>query len=210
MKRILTAALMLIAPLAFAQDAMQMKIDAMRSSLGGTIGEERTTSGRMVEFETGAIYWSSRTDARYVATGTLRKYRELGGASGRLGYPVTDTRTYEDGSTQQVFEHGFIVSASSGAITTQIIDGVQFTENALTVLTPDLIGFAFDNNGLFVIRGAEGDVVPAGGLSCNCEKKPLPYSTRMGFCNVVLSEDRKTAMCVPYRCDGSCAFSMDN
>lgn len=86
MRRMLSTLFLALAltPVAYAQDAMQAKIDALRASLGSDIGQARITArgGRVHDFQTGSIYWSPGAGARLVTNLGLPKYRELGAEEG--------------------------------------------------------------------------------------------------------------------------------
>lgn len=189
-----------------AQDDLQKKANALGTTLGASVGGERSVAGgRVREFERGAIFWSRKTGARFVGSGALAKYNELGGASGSLGFPVSDERASGE-SLSQTFEHGFITIAESGEPVATIVPGVTFTEDSLTVISPNLITLA-------PLLGSESDLVlaqqtgPDVTVSCSCAQSPSNTSQRLGLCTVKISKSRKTATCTSFSCNGSCGFS---
>lgn len=193
-----------LAPAALAQDDMQKKVTALGSTLGAAVGQERRVDGggRVREFEKGAIFWSRKTGARFVGSGALEKYKELGAEGGQLGYPVSDERM-ADGNLRQTFEHGFITTTAAGTVEASVLSGVTFTTDSLTVATASPIMLELDNTGFLVFRETTGPDVT---LSCSCTPTPSPDSQRLGFCTVVISRKGKNATCRSSTCSGSCAF----
>jgi SpoIID/LytB domain protein len=63
--------------------------------------------GRSSRFEKARIYWSSKHGAHVVYGAILEKYIELGGASGKLGMPISDEYAITTGRRSD-FEHGYI------------------------------------------------------------------------------------------------------
>jgi uncharacterized protein with LGFP repeats len=63
--------------------------------------------GRSHRFERARIYWSPKYDARTVFGAILRRYLELGGASGKLGLPKSDEYDVTSGRRQD-FQGGYI------------------------------------------------------------------------------------------------------
>jgi hypothetical protein len=188
-----------LAPFAQAQDAMQAKIEALRASLGNETGQERITArgGRVHDFQTGSIYWSAGTGARLVTSLALPKYRELGGEEGALGYPVGDEQ-WGLGGMSQMFEHGFLTTASNGDIEAEIIPEATFTESSLTLSDSSDLEVSLSNGDITI----QNLVLPQSALTCNC----VQQSQRLGICTVRLSSDKKTATCRPSICGGSCQF----
>ena len=200
----LTAALLALTISVYAQDDMQKKADTLGTTLGASVGGERSVAGgRVREFERGAIFWSRKTGARFVGSGALEKYNELGGASGSLGFPVSDERASTD-SLQQTFEHGLITIAGSGEPTVTLLPGVTFTEDSLTIIDRDLITFSLDGTGTAVLLDPQTG--PDLALSCSCTQPPSDTSQRLGLCNLKISKNRTKATCSNYDCKGSCGF----
>lgn len=206
MRRFFLGISMIFASAAFAQDATQLRAEALRAYLGNPTGETQViVSGRVTQYDNGAIYWSQRTGARFVTSEVLVKYRELGAESGALGFPVTDTRMMIEGDVLQTFEHGFITVSRTGEISAQVLDGATLTENSLTLSDQSPIVLSLDGGSL--VLGNTNILAPQSVISCGCEKTPQPYAQRLGFCNAVISKDKKSATCKPVDCNGSCVFS---
>jgi uncharacterized protein with LGFP repeats len=89
------------------------------SPIGGSIGPERAVGdgrGRYVDYQRGAIYWSSSTDAHVVRGSAITLFRSLGGPRGVLKYPTTDLLTAADGAGWiQLFERGAITDSPASA-----------------------------------------------------------------------------------------------
>jgi hypothetical protein len=81
------------------------------SFLGSPTTPERdgARGGRYRRYESGSIYWSSDTGARYLRSAIDRRYRDLGATGGRLRYPRTDPRSVGDG-------HGILARFQQGTI----------------------------------------------------------------------------------------------
>lgn len=187
-----------------AQDDMQKKVDALGTTLGAAVGKERSVAGggRVREFEKGAIFWSRKTGARFVGSGALEKYKELGGERGALGYPVSDERASKDG-VRQTFEHGFITVGGGGAVSVAVLPDVTLAEDSLTVANASPVTLSLDDTGFLVFREQTGPDVT---VSCSCTQPPSDTSQRLGFCTVTISRSGKTARCRSFDCKGSCAF----
>jgi uncharacterized protein with LGFP repeats len=80
------------------------------------VGDRR---GRVQWFDGAAIFWTAATGAHDVREPLLSAYRDRGGPTGALGYPVTDTESTADGGTRCRFERGTLVADASGAVTQQ-------------------------------------------------------------------------------------------
>lgn len=194
---------------AFAQDALQTKVDALKQGLGKQIGTERrdAAGSRAWDFEKGSIYWSGKTGAHVVSGSILTKYKSLGAEGGALGYPAGDERTTAK-SVQQTFEHGFVTTNRTGDTTAQILAGVNIAEGSLVVTTTPTIGnppiLGIDNDGTLFVR-SEGNFEAV--LRCSCIKTDRKFSTR-GSCAAQVNGDM--AVCVPApACEGgSCAFEI--
>jgi hypothetical protein len=201
MRRMLSTFLLVLAlaPLAYAQDAMQARIDALRASLGSDLGQERITArgGRVHDFQTGSLYWSPGTGARLVTNLGLPKYRELGAEQGALGYPVGDEQ-WGLGGMSQMFEHGFLTTTSTGDVEAEIIPEATFTESSLTLSDSSNLELGLANGAITV----QNLVLPQSALTCNC----VQQSQRLGICTVRLSADKKSATCRASICGGSCQF----
>lgn len=70
--------------------------------LGDPVGPEVTLpdGGRSRDFAGATIYWSRETGAHVVEDAILRRYQELGGPTGTLGYPLTDQLIGHDGRSR--------------------------------------------------------------------------------------------------------------
>jgi hypothetical protein len=81
------------------------------SFLGSPTTPERdgARGGRYRRYESGSIYWSADTGARYLRAAIDRRYRDLGATGGRLRYPRTDPLDVGDG-------HGIYVRFERGSI----------------------------------------------------------------------------------------------
>ncbi len=189
---------------AHAQDDMQKKVSSLGTTLGATVGQERRTAngGRVREFEKGAIFWTKNTGARFVGSGVLEKYRELGAESGALGFPVGDERL-TDGGLRQTFEHGFLRITGGGDVAAEILPGVTLTADSLMISGPSPIILGMDNDGFLNVREQTGPDIT---LTCSCEQPPSTSSQRLGFCTVSISRSGKSARCRSADCKGSCSF----
>ncbi len=200
MRRMLCTFLLVLAltPLAYAQDAMQAKIDTLRASLGSDLGRERITArgGRVHDFQTGSIYWSPGTGARLVTNFGLPKYRELGAEAGALGYPVGDEQ-WGLGGMSQMFEHGFLTTTRMGDVEAEIIPDATFTESSLTLSDSSNLELGVTNG----VISVQNLLLPQG-LICSC----VQQSQRLGICTVKISADKKSATCTVSICGGSCQF----
>ncbi|MGH3506849.1 MAG: N-acetylmuramoyl-L-alanine amidase [Nocardioidaceae bacterium] len=73
------------------------------------IERTRDGSGLVAAFDHGFAWWSSRTGAKAVSQGPLlRRYRKLGMASGRLGFPTSTNFQTRNGGRLNL-EHGYLV-----------------------------------------------------------------------------------------------------
>lgn len=201
MRRMLSTFLLVLAltPLAHAQDAMQAKIDALRASLGSDLGQERITArgGRVHHFQTGSVYWSPGTGARLVTNLGLPKYTELGAEEGALGYPVGDEQ-WGVGGMSQMFEHGFLTTTGTGDVEATILPEATFTERSLTLSDSSNLELGLTNGAITL----QDLVLPQSTLSCNC----VQQSQRLGICTPTISADKKSAICRPSICGGTCQF----
>lgn len=205
-KTVMTLVILFVAASgAFAEDAAQARVDALKKGLGKQVGQERRGAGggRAWDFEKGSIYWSAKTGAGVVSGNILKKYKQLGAEGGALGYPIAGERLAEEGA-QQTFEHGFITANRAGDTSAEILAGVSITEGGLVVsgTNPPILGI--DNDGTLFVRG-EGNFEAL--LRCTCVKNEKKFSTR-GACTATVNGDM--AVCVPApACDaGSCAFEI--
>ncbi|KAB8291915.1 NlpC/P60 family protein [Bifidobacterium avesanii] len=90
---------------------------------GYPVGDEtKTANGVYQLFQHGTMYWTQKTGAHYVHDGIFVAYRNHGFEHGQLGFPTTDERKINGGTTQS-FEHGEIhwtqrtgAHATTGAI----------------------------------------------------------------------------------------------
>lgn len=201
--------LLLLARFTAAQDALQLKVDALASSLGSPVGEiqDLSSGGRVREFANGAIYFSPTTDAHFVDSAALQKYRDLGGERSRLGYPVGDTRTTRDGGRQTTFEHGFITTNRTGDTAAEILEDIDLLNGSL--IATAIPTLSLDDAGMLTVReGVDGPVIT---LTCSCvDEPPSPTSVRLGFCTVVI-KGKGQASCASSKaspCRGSCVFEI--
>ncbi|WP_347057883.1 hypothetical protein ABC795_14450 [Blastococcus sp. HT6-30] len=65
--------------------------------------------GYLTSFQGGTIYWSAATQARVLRTELNAAYLAEGGTTGRLGYPVSDTRL-TGGKQQADFQYGTLTT----------------------------------------------------------------------------------------------------
>ncbi len=80
-----------------------------------TADEGAVTGGAKAELQGGAVYWSKATGAHVVRGEILARWRQLGGETGRLGYPTGDD-TAVPGGYLTTFRNGTIWwSSSTGA-----------------------------------------------------------------------------------------------
>jgi hypothetical protein len=67
------------------------------------------------EFEHGTVYWSERTGAHEVHGAIAERWRESGGESSLLGFPITDERPLAAGASGEV-GHGGYAHFENGSI----------------------------------------------------------------------------------------------
>lgn len=72
--------------------------------------------GQVQWFTGGAIFWTPATGAHEVREPVLSAYRERGGPTGRLGYPVAPPER-RGGTTTSRFERGTLVADAAGNVT---------------------------------------------------------------------------------------------
>jgi hypothetical protein len=200
MRKILITVWVILASMTYAQDAIHMKAESLRSVLGAEVGQERPAAGggRGREFEKGAIYWSRATGARVVSGAVLAKYKRLGAEGGSLGYPVSDSRATTDG-VQQTFEHGFVTSQAGGDARARLIPGVTFTENTVSTNDqPVLLDNPATTPTLLLLQPQK---LPQANLSCGCTDDMV-----LGSCMITISNKGKTATCGGKGC--SCVFRL--
>jgi uncharacterized protein with LGFP repeats len=117
------------------------------SALGFPVtGElDAAPGGRMNTFQNGYIVWSPSTGAREVR-GTIRaKYDQLGGSTGRLGFPTSNQVPAAPGGQFNSFQGGFIVwSPSTGAH--EVVGAIKDKYNQLGGSTSAL-GFPISGEG---------------------------------------------------------------
>lgn len=211
MQRIRMTLLMLLAvvPVASAQNAIQLKAEALGSALGAPVAAVRTLSdgARAQEFANGAIYYSTATDAHFVGSDALKKYQELGGERSKLGYPVGDTRTVRSGARQTIFQHGFITTNRAGDTSAEILAGIDLTNGSLVATAIPTL--SLDDSSMLTLReGVDGPMIT---LTCSCVDEPQgPTSQRLGFCTLII-RDKNQATCkssTASPCRGSCVFEI--
>ncbi len=95
------------------------KLGGVSSFLGFPITDEEKVMkgsrdvGRVSRFRNGAIYWSPRTGAFEVHGLIRQKYEELGGATGKLGFPISnETNVPGTNIVYNDFQKGIIVYRS--------------------------------------------------------------------------------------------------
>lgn len=103
-----------------AIEAKQRDMASAGLALGQPQSAERTSSdgvGRFRVFQNATVYWSPRTGAHEVHGAIRDQYVNMGGETGRLGYPVTDEMPAQDGVGRvSNFERGSIYwSPETGA-----------------------------------------------------------------------------------------------
>jgi uncharacterized protein with LGFP repeats len=81
-------------------------------------GETSATSGgRRTQFNRGWIFWDKGPGAHHIGGAVYRRFRSLGQAAGRLGYPRTDLWDVPDsGAKVQRFQRGRVFRTSRGAL----------------------------------------------------------------------------------------------
>lgn len=157
-----------------------------KSTLGYPVSDETSTPdgiGRYNNFEHGSIYWhpDPTIGTHTVITPILDKWKQLGGESGFLGYPRTDSIRMDDGGYYNEFQDGMMIwwHPDHGAFElhgeilrkfgqlTVSMDGydVSFTGYPLTDVTPTPDGqgqfvhftkisiYYHPNTGTHVVRG---------------------------------------------------------
>lgn len=86
--------------------------------LGYPTSDERVSpdgQGRATQFEHGSIYWLPGLGAHEVHGEFLRKWEQLGGETGLLGYPISDVTLAPDGQGEFMhFQHGALYRAPDG------------------------------------------------------------------------------------------------
>lgn len=75
-------------------------------------GEYAVAKGAAQDFRHGRIYWSKKTGARDMRGPILRKYRDYGGPSSRVGWPATGTMPAFDGGHKVRLQRGKIYSTT--------------------------------------------------------------------------------------------------
>jgi SpoIID/LytB domain protein len=88
---------------------IRSKYDALGCAPG--LPTSRTVAvagGQRQAFQDATIYWSDPTHAHEVRGPVLQAYVHARGPTGRLGFPVTDTRRLQNGRLRSTFEHGSI------------------------------------------------------------------------------------------------------
>lgn len=81
-----------------AIDADYAEFGGAESLLGSPVAEAvDAPGGALRDYEGGAIYYSEDTGAHVMYGAILDRYRELGGPSGALGYPINDETDTGDG-----------------------------------------------------------------------------------------------------------------
>jgi hypothetical protein len=73
--------------------------------------------GRSIRFEKARIYWSPEPGARVVFGAILERYKDLGGASGKMGMPTSDEYSISTGRRQD-FTGGYITFNPTTGLTT--------------------------------------------------------------------------------------------
>jgi uncharacterized protein with LGFP repeats len=73
--------------------------------------------GRVQWFARLAVYWSPATGAHEVGEPILTAYRDRGGPTGPLGYPISGTEPVGGGATRNRFQGGTLTAASNGTVT---------------------------------------------------------------------------------------------
>jgi hypothetical protein len=91
--RAATGAFEVGAPLAAAYEALGGEGGSLGYPVSGTTA---VAGGLAVRFERGRLSWSAATGARATHGAIARRYAELGGEAGPLGFPVADERREDD------------------------------------------------------------------------------------------------------------------
>jgi len=89
-----------------------------RSALGyPTSDENAASSGRMSNFQNGAIYWSPTTGAHSINAPIMQKYRAQGAEAGSLGFPISDPYAVPGGMRVDFQGGSLTVNTATGVVT---------------------------------------------------------------------------------------------
>jgi SpoIID/LytB domain protein len=82
--------------------------------LGAPIADEVSVAGGLAaRFAKGDLYWTKATGSRLLTGALAKAYRDEGGPSSKLGWPVADGKA-SGSSTVGTFQHGLITCPASG------------------------------------------------------------------------------------------------
>jgi stage II sporulation protein D len=94
---------------------IRQKYDALECSPGLPSSRQVQVAGGLRQrFEDATIFFSQTTGAHELHGPVLTHYLDVGGPSGRLGFPVTDVRRLSSGNLRAGFEHGVITCGDAG------------------------------------------------------------------------------------------------
>ena len=92
-----------------SEAAPVLKPEATKTLLGKpTENAENEPNGGVMQMFDGGVICSHQTQAYVVRGKILDKWNELGGSSGKLGFPTNDETTISGGGKQQTFQHGTV------------------------------------------------------------------------------------------------------
>jgi SpoIID/LytB domain protein len=94
---------------------IRVKYDALRCAPGlPTSAQVSAGEGRRQSFQVGRIYHKDGAGAHWLHGFVLAYYLDQGGSAGHLGFPISDVRAQEDGSTRATFEGGTVTCSAEG------------------------------------------------------------------------------------------------
>jgi len=146
--------------------------DLLGDASGGLSRQGRSrrgTTGFAIRYERGTVYWSKRTGTGMVAGAVEKRHGELGGLSGRLGYPIgretqAATSRFGTSGTFQRFESTWDYSPKALEKTDTVCGATIYASD----------------KGVFSTRGGIGQYYEAGGGTWGplgfplSEERPVP------------------------------------
>lgn len=84
------------------------------------VSSQNETGGTSQAFQNGTIYWSAKTGGVSVPKNAVGTYLAAGGPGGKLGYPIAEAFSDNNGASRSVFEHGFIYWSGTGKPTMEL------------------------------------------------------------------------------------------
>jgi hypothetical protein len=104
--------------------------------------------GRYQDFACATIYWSRDTGAHAVQDAILRRYRELGGPTGTLGYPLTDQIPTKNASRIQE-----VVLLRRGSVTHSFNSDQRYVELMIVDRRPGAVTAVVPHDGALLPPG---------------------------------------------------------